>query len=105
MKPSILVCDMSLVTTKPVFGVCDKVKPTSRATEASWRPEILDIKTRGIVYLGSENKGADQTARMRRLICAFVVRIGQKQIWSWRGSYVHAMLMLPTGDDVGLAAN
>ena len=29
-------------------------------------------------YLGSENKGADQTARIRRLICAFVVRIWHK---------------------------
>ena len=29
------------------------------------------------------NKGADQTARMRRLICAFVVRIWHKQVFSW----------------------
>ena len=28
------------------------------------------------------NKGADQTGRMRRLICAFVVRIRQKQVLS-----------------------
>ena len=28
------------------------------------------------------NKGADQTARMRRLICTFVVHIGQKQVFS-----------------------
>ena len=27
------------------------------------------------------NKGADQTARMRRLICAFVVRIWHKQVF------------------------
>ena len=33
------------------------------------------------------NKGTDQTARMRRLICAFVVRIMYKQVFSWRGSY------------------
>ena len=33
------------------------------------------------------NKGADQTARMCRLICGFVVRIWQKQVFSWRGSY------------------
>ena len=32
------------------------------------------------------NKGADQTARMRRLICAFVGRIGQTQVFSWWGS-------------------
>ena len=29
------------------------------------------------------NKGADQTARMRRLICAFVVRIWHKQVFPW----------------------
>ena len=32
------------------------------------------------------NKGADQTARMRSLICAFVVHIWQKQVFSCRGS-------------------
>ena len=31
-------------------------------------------------------KGADQTARMRRLICEFIVRIWHKQVFSWRGS-------------------
>ena len=34
----------------------------------------------------ANNKGADQTAQMRRLICAFVVPTGQKQVFSWRGS-------------------
>ena len=34
------------------------------------------------------NKGADQTARIRRLICAFVVRIWHKQVFSWCGSYI-----------------
>ena len=33
------------------------------------------------------NKGADQTARLRRLICTFVVRIWQKQVFSWQGSF------------------
>ena len=33
------------------------------------------------------NKGADQTSQVRRLICAFVVRIWQKQIFPWCGSY------------------
>ena len=37
-------------------------------------------------YEAANNKGADQTARMRRLICTFVVRIGQKQVFSWCGS-------------------
>ena len=42
---------MSLVTSKPVFGVFDQVrhKPACTATEASERLEILDIETRGII--------------------------------------------------------
>ena len=35
-----------------------------------------------------DNKGADQTARIRRLICAFVVRIRHKQVFSWRVSII-----------------
>ena len=35
----------------------------------------------------AKNKCADQTARMRRLICAFVVRKQQSQRFSVRGSY------------------
>ena len=37
-----------------------------------------------------KNKSADQTAQMHRLICAFVVRIWHKQVFSWCGSY-HAI--------------
>ena len=33
------------------------------------------------------NKGADQTARMRRLVCAYVIRKQQSQDFSRRGSY------------------
>ena len=60
-------------------GVSDQVrlKLACSATEASMRLEILLTETRDIT-LGSENKGADQTARMRRLICAFVVCIWHK---------------------------
>ena len=36
------------------------------------------------------NEGADQTARMHRLICVFVVRICKKQVCSWRGSIIFA---------------
>ena len=36
----------------------------------------------------ANNKGADQTAQMRRLICTFVVRIWHKQVFSWRGPYI-----------------
>ena len=33
------------------------------------------------------NKGADQTAQMHRLVCAFVVRIQQSQVFPCRGPY------------------
>ena len=42
---------MSLVTRKPVFGVCDLVrhKPACAATETSKSPEILDLESRDII--------------------------------------------------------
>ena len=42
---------LSLVMRKAVFGVCDQIrhKPACAATEAKWRLEILDIKTRDII--------------------------------------------------------
>ena len=70
---------MSLVERKPVFRVYDQVrlKPACSATEASQTLEISDIETRDIILpRQANNKGADQTAQMCRLICAFVVRIG-----------------------------
>ena len=45
------------------------------------QPEILKFqiyKLEVSFCLGSNNKSADQTARMRKLICAFVVRIWHK---------------------------
>ena len=35
----------------------------------------------------ANNKGADQTAKMRRLICAFVVRKQQSKSFWYRDSY------------------
>ena len=40
------------------------------------------------------NKGANQTAQMCRLICAYVVHIWQKKVFSWRGSYSKPQLKL-----------
>ena len=67
---------------KPVFGVCDQIlmhKPACAAIEARQRLEISHIETRGMAV---NNRGADQTARMRRLIFSFVVRIWHKQVFS-----------------------
>ena len=79
---------LSLVTRKPVFGVFDQVrlKPTCSIIEAGGGLKFRIKKLEVLYYLGSENKGADQTARMRKLIRTFVVRIWHKQVFSWHGS-------------------
>ena len=41
---------------------------------------------------------------MRRLICAFVVRIGQKQVFSWRGSFVRVSLSVCLSLSLSLSA-
>ena len=50
-------------------------------------------RTRYYTIYAAKDKGADQTARMRRLICAFVVRICHKHVFPWRGSYYYEMKM------------
>ena len=75
---------LGLDVTKPVFGVFHKVrlKPVSSATETSQKIEIsliasLDMilsKISKYVSKDGNNKGADQTARMRRLVYTFVDR-------------------------------
>ena len=63
---------MSLVTRKPVFGVCDQVrhKPLCEATEARWRLEISDIETRGII------PSKQRTKALIRLLTS-------SQVFSW----------------------
>ena len=70
--------EIGLIATKPVFGVSDivKLKPLSSATEASLKVENVCTCSKFRRYDNfklSNNKGADQTARMHRLVCAFVV--------------------------------
>ena len=77
---------MSLVTRKPVFRVCDQVrrKPACSVSEASQSLEISDIETRGSML--SRQWTTKALIRLRSLISAFVVRIWQKQVFSWWGS-------------------
>ena len=83
---------MSLVTRKPVFGVCDQVRlePACAATEASLRLEISDIETGDIILSRQQTKKV--LIRLRRLICTFVVRIWHKQVFSWHGSNMNTVL-------------
>ena len=68
---------MSHAMRKTVFGGCAKarLKPACSATQTSYGLEILDLAGKGITILAVNNKGADQTAQMRKLICTFVVYI------------------------------
>ena len=79
---------MSSVMNKLVFGVSDQWD-SNRPAQLQWPARVLKFwlqQVEALYYPGSENKGADQTAQMRRLTCAFVVRIWHKQVFSWCGS-------------------
>ena len=60
----------------------DSYRSAQIQTLISLSLESLGIATIDIILYAANNKGADQTALMRRLICAFVVRIWHKQVFS-----------------------
>ena len=47
--------------------------------------EISSLQLASVAAQGGMSLPWSQTPRMRRMICAFVVRIWQKQLFSWRG--------------------
>ena len=65
---------------RPVFRVSDheRLKPTYSVTEISQNAD----KVINYTLLGANNKGADQTARMCRLVCAYDVRMQLCQVFS-----------------------
>ena len=62
-------CYMGLVARKSVFGVSEK-----RDSNQSHQLQGLDSKFKYDTFQKTNNKGADQTARMPRLVCACVIR-------------------------------
>ena len=56
-------------------GCFDKecFKPVSSAKETSLKIEISPAASLHMILSKKQKKGADQTARMRRLVCAYVV--------------------------------
>ena len=86
------VKQMRLDATKPVFRVFE---------EARLKPaDYLEIrnfacsKPRYDTFQKANNKGADQTARMRRLVCAYVITPG-RQVFSRRGSKYSSEAVVP----------
>ena len=73
---------------KPVFGVSDKTgfKPVSSATE-NWN--FTCSKFTYETFQKVNNKGADQTSRMRRLVCDCVVKNPRRQVFSQRGPNIY----------------
>ena len=65
--------EMGLVATRPVFKVSDKVR-FKQACSATGTSSKIDISFVASFPKKANNKGADQTAQMCRLVCAFVVR-------------------------------
>ena len=84
---------MGLVVRKTVFGggggggCFDKecFKPVSSAKETSLKIEISPAASLHMILSKKQKKGADQTVRMRRLVCACVVH--RRQGFSRRGPY------------------
>ena len=72
----------------------ERLKPACSDSEASYSLEILDIRSyRNCIMYGVNNKDADQTVQMGRLICVFVVRKCHKQLLSWCGSHNSCYLL------------
>ena len=68
----------------PVFGVVDQIrhKPGSTIIEDGLRLEISDLRSRGLYYICSENKGADQVTA--QLICVFVFAYAKSHFFIMR---------------------
>ena len=64
--------NLGLVVTKPVFGVSEKVR--FKSVSSVENRNFTCSKLRYCTLQNPNNKGADQTAQMRRLVCTCVVR-------------------------------
>ena len=62
-------------------------KPVSSVIETSLKIEISPAASLHMILSKKQIKGADQTARMRRLVCACVVDKPRRQGFSRRGPY------------------
>ena len=79
---------MTLDAIKPVFGVNDKarLKPVSTDRLARNFKKNACSKIKYDTFREGNNKGADQSAGMRRLVCAFVDHKPLRQVFLRRGS-------------------
>ena len=80
-------------TKKCISCIWQSIKPACSATETSL--EIMDLASICIILSRQRTIKALQTAWMSRLICAFVVHIWHRQVFSWGGSNNETHLWWP----------
>ena len=94
------VAHMSLVLSKPVFGVSEQVrhKPAVQSQKMSrcLRFQIKEVE--GLYYPCSENKGADQLRGHREADLRLCFCICKKPVFSRRGSYSIDLWLLLRAD-------
>ena len=72
-----------------LHGVCPRKIQTSMPSYRG-RPEYWNFacsKWSHHAFQKAKNKGADQTAQLRRLVCAFIIRLQQRQVFLLWGPY------------------
>ena len=86
-------------------GVCNQVrlKLSCSASEASESHEIANIENRDIIL--SMQRTTKALIRLRRLICAFVVRMWHKQVFSYKWASSQENLSLGVCDQVWLKSS
>ena len=76
---------MGLIATKPVIGFSDNARLKTSLLSYIDYLENWNFAYSRLRYYSlprANNKGADQSAQMRRLVCAFVVRQPPKTVFS-----------------------
>ena len=91
---------MGLVARKPVSGTFWQNE--IQTSLLSYRDQLENwnfvcSKSRYDTTNTRKNIGADQTANMRRLVYAFVVRNPRRQVFSRRGPYIHVTISFVLG--------
>ena len=96
---------MGIDVTKPVSWGSEKsrLKPVSSATtESSWKIVILLVASLDMILSNTQKKGADQSAQIGRLVCAFFVRKPRRQVFFGQDPYLFLSHDIASGSDIML---
>ena len=92
---------MGLATRKPVYWASDQVRPNPvySATGSYQKIAILFISCLDMILHKKNNKGAEQTVQMHRLVCALVVCKPRRQV-SCIKAHMRTTVLINTRDHV-----